>query len=132
MLKRLVKTLVCEKGELFGIINGRRILLAKCKPRLEIMENSQQVNSIGVQGYNVKKRYVTLVLCKEPQTTREVDVDFLRTVTRFEMSADVQRTDGIFENIVFDSILPDEIELDGNWKFQVIGQEDLAKKLLVI
>ena len=131
MIQRLIKTLYCERGELFGITNGRRILLAKCEPKIEIMELSQSVNSIGVQGYNVKKQHVSIVLCEEPETTRVVDAVFLQTVTRFELSTDIQRTDGVFEKIVFDNLAPEEINLGGDWKFQVVGQGELTKKLWV-
>ena len=47
MKKRMIKSIPLEQGELYGIISGRRILLAKCNPRGEIMEHSTNVPILG-------------------------------------------------------------------------------------
>ncbi len=132
MVQRLVKTITCENGNLYSITDGRRILLAACSPRIEITEQSVNVKSIGVRGFSVKKNYITLVLCGTPGLTRELDMDFWNKVTSFGLEADIQRTDGIFEKIYFDNAIPQEIDLDGDWVFEVTGQPGLTKKLLSI
>ena len=76
MVQRLVKTIMCENGDLYSIANGRRILLARCRPRIEITEQSVNIKSIGVHGFNVKKNYITLSLCGTPELKRELDMDF--------------------------------------------------------
>ena len=131
MIKRLIETLLLEDGELYGIVRGRRVLLARCEPKVEVYEHSTDVPVLGAQGYREKKRQIGMVLCPSPDTTRRVDEDFLRTVTRFEVSADIQREDGIFEKIRFDNLMPDEINLDGDWKFEV-GNNDIIKRLLAL
>ena len=132
MVQRLVKTITCENGNLYSITDGRRILLAACSPRIEITEQSVNVKSSGVRGFSVKKNYITLVLCGTPGLTRELDMDFWNKVTSFGLEADIQRTDGIFEKIYFDNAIPQEIDLDGDWVFEVTGQPGLTKKLLSI
>ena len=60
-----------------------------------------------------------------------MDEKFLRTVSQFELSADIQREDGVFENIVFDSLYPVEIDLDIDWIFETENQT-LIRKLLEV
>ncbi len=132
MVQRLVKTIMCEKGDLYSTANGRCILLARCRPRIEITEQSVNIKSIGVHGFNVKKNYITLILCGTPELTRELDMDFWNTVTSFGIEADIQRTDGVFERMYFDNAVPQEIDLDGEWVFEVTGQPGFTKKLLSI
>ncbi len=130
MAKRLIKTIQLEHGELYGIVGGRRILLAKCEPRAEILEHSTNVPILGAQSYQVKKRHIGIVLCPSPDTAGEIDETYLQAVTHFELSADLQRTDGIFENVLFDTLIPREIDLDGDWTFGLPERTELLKKLL--
>lgn len=131
MKKRMIKSIPLEQGELYGIISGRRILLAKCNPRVEIMEHSTNVPILGAKSYQIKKRHIAIVLCPSPDGAREIDEAFLQTVTRFELSADMQRTDGIFENLIFDALTPREIDLDGDWTFETEEQSNAFKRLML-
>lgn len=132
MMKKLRKILTFENGELYTVTSGRRILLARCEPMIEIFEQSSNIPAIGAGGYKVKKYHMAIILCDDLDTTRNVDEDFLRAVTGFELYADIQRQDGVFENIVFDNLTPTEIDLDGEWKFEINGQPELVKKLMAI
>lgn len=130
MIKRLIKTLYLERGKLYVILEGRRILLASCEPRIEIFEHSTNVPILGKQGGSVKKHHITVVICGNLDFTREINEEFLQSVTSFELTADIQREDGIFENIVFDKLDVSEIDLDGDWTFEIEGQTNLTRKLL--
>lgn len=131
MVQRLLKTLYCEQGKLYTIVEDRRILLAHCRPKLEILQQESSIPAIG-RECKVKKLHVVLALCADMDFTRQVDPDFLQTVTRFELSADIQRTDGIFETMQFDHLMPDELELGGEWEFVVDMQPDEIRRLLTI
>ena len=72
-MRRLLNTLHLENGELYATISDNRILLANCEPLVEIYEDTYNIKSIGVQGYNVKIRHITLVLCDDMAFTRKVD-----------------------------------------------------------
>lgn len=128
-MKRLVKTLTGENGKLYTVQDGNRVLLANCIPQLEIYEEVTHIPALGA-GAKVKKRHISLVLCGEPELTREVDTGFFRTVKRFDLSADFQRTDGVFETLFFDALIPEEIDLDGDWTFLVLDNPELLKKAL--
>lgn len=127
-MRRLLKTIFCRQGELFCTSSGQRTLLAGCDVKLEIVENSQDIPMLG--GYRVKKYQVTVVLCNNMEFTRPVDVDFLKTITAYDLSADIQRADGVFENFVFGNLIPTELEIGGEWSFELPFQPELAKRLL--
>ena len=130
-MQRLIKTLYGERGELYAITNGRRTLLARCQPRIEIMEDIHTVNAIGRRSCDVKKRHITLALCNGMDFTRDVGMEFLNTVSGFELLTDIQRTDGVFERIPFNNLFPLEIDLDGEWSFE-IEDSALTKKLMML
>lgn len=130
MIKRLIRTLFLERGELYVITNGRRVLLAHCEPEAHIYECSQNIKSVGMRTYGVKTCHMAIVLCSDMDFTREADEDFLKTVTRFELSSDIQRSDGVFEKITVENLAPDELDLNGKWTFEVIGQQELIRKLI--
>jgi len=88
------------------------------------------MSSTGNPGYKVKTYQSVNVYCESIDTTRGVDVDFLRGVSRFEFVGDFQRCDGVFERLVFDNINPIDIDLTGNWVFDVEGPANLARKLI--
>ena len=113
-MKRLVKTLTGENGQLYTVQDGNRVLLANCIPQLEIYEEVTHIPALGAGA----------------KLTREVDTGFFRTVKRFDLSADFQRTDGVFETLFFDALIPEEIDLDGDWTFLVLDNPELLKKAL--
>ena len=130
MQKRLLLTLLCETGELYIITNSRRVKLADCKPAIEIYEVSSAVPILG-RSCEVK-RYAALVLCEDMDFTRSVDETFLHTVSGFELSADVQRKDGVFEVVHFPNLLPSDIELGGTWTFEIQASPEQIRKLLAL
>lgn len=129
-MRTLIKTLCAESGELYAVIDGRRILLAKCRPVVEVYEHTVTVPLLGAKSYGVKSYHSAIALCPDPETTRDVAADYFRGVTRFELSADIQRSDGIFERIRFD-LTPEEIDLCGTWRFGVDGSPEIINKLLL-
>lgn len=128
-MKRLVKTLIGENGQLYTAQNGNRVLLANCIPQLEIYEEITPIPVKGRRGV-VKKRHISLVLCGELELMREVDANFFKKAVRFDLSADFQRVDGVFETLFFDALIPEEIDLDGDWTLEALDTPELLKKVL--
>lgn len=131
MIKRLIKTVKLESGKLYGTVGDQRITLAYCEPRVEIYEHRQDIPVMNNRNYGVKKIHAAIVLCPTPETTRTVDAEYLSRISRFELSADTQRLDGIFEALRLD-LSPLEIDLDGDWEFELIGSPELIRKLRTI
>ena len=112
----LLKTIPLLDGRLYATTGGMRCLLASTVPVLEVYENETTVPILG-KGRQVKKRSYSLVLCKDSEFTREVDNEYLQSVTAFDLTAQVQRADGVFEVITFNNIEPESIQSDGDWVF---------------
>ena len=125
--KRLIKRIPFESGNLYGIVDGKRLLLAKCKPEAEVYESVTEIHSIASQGYSVKKRMAGLVFCPTPVAV-EFTEELFRKISCFDLSADYLREDGILENVCFNNLIPHEIDLDGDWKFE-IPDYSLLKRL---
>lgn len=120
-IRKLVKAIMCDNGDLYGTVNGQRILLAKCRPKIEILELE-----------SIKNDYETYILCGVPEFTIKPGCDFLDEYTIFGLETDIQHTDGIFERIYIDDIIPLGINPDGEWVFASFFQPGLTKKLLSI
>lgn len=129
-MERLLLTLQCERGELFYIKAGRRILLANCTPVIDIYEHTSPVQAIG--GCDVKRIHAALVLCGNPEFTRPVDAAFLNGVDCYDLTADIQRKDGIFEAFHFRNIQPHSIEIGGEWRFALNEKPEFFRRLLAL
>ena len=112
----LLKTIPLSGGKLYATTGGMRCLLASTVPVLEVYENETTVPVLG-KGRQFKKRSYSLVLCKDSEFTRGVDIEYLQSVTAFDLTAQVQRADGVFEVITFNNIEPESIQFDGDWVF---------------
>ena len=129
-MERLLMTLPCERGELFYTASGRRILLARCEPEIQIYEHSASVPAPS--GIDMKFYCAAVVLNAEPNYTRPVDARFLRTVESFELAADIQRQDGVFERFCFHNLRPEELELGGVWTFSLQEPQERIRRLLTL
>lgn len=132
MIKKLLRTIELENGELFAIVGSNRYLLATCQPNIEIYEHLASVAILGQQHKGVKKRHIVIALCPAPDFTREVNDEFLQRVSGFELKGDVWRQDGVFEMLVLNRLTLTEIEPNGNWRFEVNTPDKIAEKLLSI
>lgn len=122
----LIRTIDTENGKLYTISNGRRLPLADCTVKIQIYESRTNIPVLG-KGSGVKKLYASLFVCGDIEGVREITAEFLKTVSRFEATADILRQDGIFERVYFDNIQPTEINLDGEWEFEISDIETVKK-----
>jgi hypothetical protein len=128
-MKTLIKTLGAERGELFAVRNGQRVLLAEVKPLIRVYEHETSVPILGETRYTVKTRSFSLIICPGENTTQRVDLDFLREVRCFDLAADISRQNGEFERVLFNNLTPLEINLPGDWIFSNEEPALIAKLL---
>ena len=83
------------------------------------------------RGRTVKKTAYSLILCKDNEFTREVDNEYLKNITAFDLTAQAQREDGIFEVIRFNNLDLESIEPNGEWVFNAV-LSDRVRALLKI
>lgn len=128
----LLNTIISEKGELFTISHGRRVLFAHCKPEISIYEKSTPVSVLGEPGYRKKSVRFTVALCGDAEYTHSIEEEVLKKVERYELTADILRNDGVVERFYFHNISLLEIDRDGGWEFELNVTEEQHKKLLTM
>ena len=126
----LLKTIPLSDGRLYATADGMRCLLASTVPVLEVYEKEIAVPIMG-RGRTVKKTAYSLILCKDNEFTREVDNEYLKNITAFDLTAQAQREDGIFEVIRFNNLDLESIEPNGEWVFNTV-LSDRVRALLKI
>lgn len=128
----LLNTLFGEKGELFTIGQGRRVVFAHCKPQISIYERTTQVPIMGNQGCKKKSMRFTVALCENTEFICNSVEETLQKTERYELTADLLRKDGIVERFYFHNISLVEINPDGGWEFDLDVTEEQMQKLLKI
>ena len=121
----LLQTIQLSDGELYATTNNRRCLLSTTVPVLEVYEKEITVPIMG-KGRTVKKTVCSLVLCSDNEFTRKVDAEYLKSITAFDLTAQVQREDGVFEVVKFSNIDIESIE-DDEWVFDVVLPERIKE-----
>nr|DAI01600.1 MAG TPA: hypothetical protein [Caudoviricetes sp.] len=128
-MEQLIKTIKSESGTLYSLAGGRRIKLAVCTPRLEIMERITHIPTLGRNGGDVKRIHFILAICDAVDYTRRIDEDYLSSISGFDLEASIWRNDGISEVFYFQNMDVREINLDGEWLFDIIPTPEQIKKL---
>ena len=128
----LLNTLFSEKGELFTIGQGRRVVLAHCKPKISIYETATQVPVLGEMGYRKKSMRFTVALCEDMEFTSNDVKEAMQKAERYEMTADILCNDGIVERFYFHNIFLVEINTAGEWEIELKVTEEQQRKLSVI
>ena len=126
----LLQTIPLSDGELYATTDNRRCLLSTTVPVHEVYEKEIAVPIMG-RGRTVKKTAYSLILCKDNEFTREVDNEYLKNITAFDLTAQAQREDGIFEVIRFNNLDLESIEPNGEWVFNAV-LSDRVRALLKI
>ncbi|MBQ6163928.1 MAG: hypothetical protein IJK23_05590 [Clostridia bacterium] len=129
-MKKIIKTIYADNGKLYATASGRRGLLAECTPKIEIIEESHLVKTVGGSAYPVKKIFASVVICGDMEYERDVDLAYLKTVTDYALTMDVTRRDGIAEEIQFVSLIPVEITLDDRWIFELGVHDPLTRRFM--
>lgn len=116
MKKKLIRSISFENGTLYGTVEDRRLPLAGCDPVLELYEHTETVPILGT-GYRAKTYRVKLIICKNVEPTREITPDYIHKITQYDLTAEIQREDGIFQDVTFNNITL--TEMDGEtWTFE--------------
>lgn len=125
----LLNTLFSEKGELFAIGHGRRVLFAHCRPQISIYEKTTLVPVLGDSEYRKKSMKFTIALCRDTEFTGNVVEEAMQKAERYELTADLMRNDGIVERFYFHNISLVEINPAGEWEFELNATEEQVQKL---
>lgn len=121
MKKILIDTLELTSGAIYITISNNRFKLSDCSVKVELYEHHYPVSVIGGKG--IKKYKVSLILCDDIDDS---DCD-LQKVSGYDIIAEIRRKDGVYERLVFGSVVPVELEEHGTWSFEVTDYEMIKK-----
>jgi len=128
----LVKRLQVDKAALFYLKNRSYLKLSDCKVDFEIWEKQTPVKVLGNRS-GVKRYYATLAITIDNEPEREITLDFLYSIDRLELQADIERQDGKFERLLFDDLhFTEFIDLDdpnAKWQLEIRSPYALLYKL---
>ncbi len=131
MLK-VINILKLEEAELYVTIDSNRVLLASCEAKMELYEESENIKVLNSRNCKVKKRKFTILLCDDMEYTRDITIDILRKIRDYGLKFDLQRENGVFESFYIDRLVPKDIDIDGEWIFDVEDIPDEFKKMWII
>jgi hypothetical protein len=124
------KAVRADCGEIYYILDNRRLKLADCSVEARIYERHVEVPTIGSRSIKYKSRHVSIVLCDKLRGQKvELTDALISKIRAFEIIADFQLANGDFERIVLPDLNEAEIDLDGEWKFN-LEDEKVIQKLL--
>ncbi len=130
IVEEIITTLYPENGEVFILSAGRRRKLAKCSLQIDIVQHTTTFKARNPKGYDVKRRYVSLVLYLDPEMTAEITDEVFWSAEGYEIYCEIGRSDGSYEKIKLDNLLEESIDLYKNkWEFRIEDTE-IIKKLL--
>lgn len=118
-MKTLVKRLYGKNSGIYTVKDGRRTRLSDCETKIEIYEETKRLPSLG--GGSIKKYTVAVALCGGI----DAEEDDIKDVSAFDVVTDLKRLDGIYERIFLDNLSPVEIDLFGDWTFEIADRKQI-------
>ena len=126
----LVKTVKADSGEIYYLLDNRRLKLADCSVEARIYERHVEVPTLGSRFIKYKSRHVSIVLCDKLRGQKvELTDALISKIRAFEIIADFQLANRDCARIVISGLNDAEIDLDGEWKFN-LQDEKVIQKLL--
>lgn len=129
-VEEVIATLHPENGEVFLLSAGLRRRLAKCSLQIDIVQHVTTFKARNPKGYDVKRRYISLVFCLDPEVAAEITDEVFRSVERYEIYCEIERSDGSYEKIKLDNLLEESVDLyENEWEFRIEDVETVKKLL---
>lgn len=129
-MQKVVKTIDVTNGKLFGIVDTNRYKLADCEGKIEIIEHSENIPTLGTG--NIITRRLASMLITFNHIWRLVDIHSLVAIG---FQGDILRSDGVYESVRFDRcLLVSDLDLtdEGQCTFEIQCSENMLRKLRFI
>jgi hypothetical protein len=119
-----------ERGDLYAISHKQRLPLARCKPEITLYEKVTRLNVLGSMGRKEKRVYCAVAFCPEPEILRDLNDDFIRSISDIELVFDLCGANAVTETIKISGLTNDDLDYDGDLTFTADLSHDLAGELL--
>ena len=118
MRKTIFKgTLKGVDSKLYAIVGSNRYFFSNCKVNIELYEDLFDIPACK----SVKTHRISIVICDE------VENKDIENVSRFEVKTLIHRFDGNYEEFHLTEIQAVEIDLDGEWRFELTDNEQIKQ-----
>lgn len=125
-----LRTLHSDCGEIYVISRGRRRKLADCKIDIEIVERATSFRARNPRGYDVKRRYVSLVFCLDSDVSESITDDVFADTEEYEIYCGIEKNIGEYKKIKLDHLLEESVDLyENEWEFRIEDQETVRRLL---
>ncbi len=117
-----------ENGEVFFVAKGRRKLLARCGLEINIVQRSTTFKARNPKGYDVKKRYISVVFCIDPKIAADITDEVFMSAEGYEICCEIEKASGVYEKIKLDNLLEESVDLyENEWEFRIEDAETVKK-----
>lgn len=127
MIKTLTRSIQADNGRVYACKEGRRVLISECSVKVEFYNYKAKIPILGTSQTDIKERHVHIVVGSDHEYTRNIDTNYLSSISTFDLSFDIQREDGIFETITCNNAIPIEIDIDDKWIFDITNNKDILR-----
>lgn len=129
-VEEVIAMLHPENGEVFILSDRRRMRLAKCSLRMDVVEHSTTFKARNPKGYDVRKRYVSLVFRIDPEMAAEMTGEIFQSAEEYEIYCEIEKEVGCFEKVKLDKLLEESVNLyENEWKFRIEDVETVKRIL---
>lgn len=118
-MRKLLETIDGYSCKVYAVTGTRRIRVGAATPKIEFYEDITVPSVLGSQGIQSKKAHFSIVLCPDPEMSRELDAETFKRLSSFDLTVEIPRES---DNLIIPVNIFDvcEAELNDNeWRFAV-------------
>ena len=130
-MKKYEKTLCAENGEMFVVIDGRRVRIAACAAEIKLYARSVDVPVLG-KGRVINERGAALLVTFKHRPEYSTDENAINRISRIEFQGDILQTDGAYAQVRLDNCLLDgDLDLTeaGTCQFEIRCSQETLDRL---
>lgn len=129
-MRKLLETIDGYSCKVYAVTGTRRIGIGVATPKIEFYEDVTVPSVLGSQGIRSKKSHFSIVLCPDPEMSKELDAETFKRLSSFDLTVEIPReSDNLIIPIDIFDVCEAELS-DNEWRFAVTNPlviEELKK-----
>ena len=118
-MKKLLETIDGYSCKVYAVTGTRRIRVGAATPKIEFYEDITVPSVLGSQGIQSKKAHFSIVLCPDPEMSKELDAETFKRLSSFDLTVEIPReSDSLIIPIDIFDVCEAELS-DNEWRFAV-------------
>lgn len=107
----LLKSILPDSGNIYRVRDGNRECEIVDNIAIKLYEQRREINTLGSKGLVINNR-VSIVL------TNPLN-EIPKSGDGYSLEVDLKRNDGIYERVYIHNLIPVNIDLSGEWEFEM-------------